>query len=113
MNVDFSDVDVEAADCITEESQYHNLLRNGACEVILEKHNWDKTKEVIEEIPKLNNGEYMLYYEVESTKMNSMVFCSVILSMLMDRNEGTNLQLNCEVTETKDGRNHFWLLKTK
>lgn len=113
MNVDFSDVEVGDADCVTEETEYHNLLRNGACEVLFEKHNWDKTKEVIRDIPKLDNGEYMLYYEVEPSKMNNILFCSVILSLMMDQNEGMNLKLSCDVTESKDGLNHFWLLKTK
>ena len=54
----------------------------------------------------------MLYFEMRKSKIN-IAFLNVIMGCVLDQNEGASLKLNCNVTESNDDRNHFWLLKEK
>lgn len=111
-DVDFSDV--EMSDGIgVEEKEYLTPLENDAYKVIQENHSWEKTKEVLESLLKLESGEYMLYFEMMKSKIGNMAFLNVILGYVLDQNEGTSLKLNCNVKESKDNKNHFWLLQAK
>ena len=111
--VDFSDVETSDGVGIVEEKEYLTPLENDAYKVIFEKHGWEKTKEVLESLPKLESGGYMLYFEMKKSKIGNMAFLNVILGCVLDQNEGTSLKLNCNVTESKDNQNHFWLLQEK
>ena len=112
-DVDFSDVEMTDGLDIAEEQEYLNPLENNVYRVIYEKHGWEKTKEVFDSFPKLEAGKYMLYFEMMKSKTGNMAFLNVILGYVLDQNEGTSLKLNCNVTESNDNLNHFWLLKKK
>ena len=116
MDMDFKDVDFNAADWEyeeIEEEQYLNPLESGNYVVVYEKHDWNRTKEALAELPKLDEVEYMFHIEVEKSKLGNMAFCNVILGYALEENKGKTLQLGCNCTESKDGKNHFWLLKAK
>jgi hypothetical protein len=42
-----------------------------------------------------------------------MAFANTILGILLLRNPDQDVRLNCEVEDTKDGLNHFWLFLKK
>ena len=96
-----------------EEQEYLNPLENDTYKVIYEKHGWEKTKEIFEGLSKLESGGYMLYFEMRKSKIGNMAFLNVIMGCVLDQNEGVSLKLNCNVTESNDDLNHFWLLKEK
>ncbi len=96
-----------------EEQEYLNPLENDTYKVIYEKHGWEKTKEIFEGLSKLESGGYMLYFEMRKSKIGNMAFLNVIMGCVLDQNEGASLKLNCNVTESNDDLNHFWLLKEK
>lgn len=108
---DFSDVEVSDGDDIAEEENYDNPLKNDRYSIVYEKHGWEKTKEALANLPKLDDAEYLFYFEVEKSKRNSVAFCNVIIGYALDENEGKRLTLGCNCVESQDGRNHFWLLK--
>ena len=111
--VDFSEVKIGDGKDTVEEEEYLNPLENDAYRIIYEKHGWEKTKEVLMSFPKLEDGEYLLYFETGKSKMKNMAFCTINLGYVLDQNGGRNLQLGCNITESKDDQNHFWLLKAK
>lgn len=111
--VDFSEVKTGDGKDTVEEEEYLNPLENDAYRIIYEKHGWEKTKEVLMSFPKLEDGEYLLYFETGKSKMKNMAFCTINLGYVLDQNGGRNLQLGCNITESKDDQNHFWLLKAK
>lgn len=110
-HVDFTDVDWEAAE--HEEEQFQNPLESGEYVIVFEKHGWMKTKEVLEELPKIGDADYFFYFELEKSKMGNMAFCNVILGYALEENKGKKLNMGCNCTDSKDGENHFWLLKKK
>ena len=111
--VDFSDVEVGDGKNVVEEEEYLNPLENDAYESIFQKHGWKKAKEVLHELPKLEDGEYLLYFEMQKDKVGNLMFCNVNLGYVLEQNPGKSLKLGCNVTDSKDDKNHFWLLKAK
>lgn len=113
LNVNFSDVEIGDEKDVVEEEEYLTPLENDAYVTIYEKHNWENAKEVLAEFPKLEDGEYILYYEMEKSRIGNMMFCNVNLGYVLEQNEGKSLKLACNVTNSEDDKNHFWLLKAK
>lgn len=111
--VNFSDAKTSDDKEVVEEEEYLNALENDAYEIIYEKHSWEKAKEVLRDLPKLEDGEYLLYFEIQKDKTGNMMFCNVNLGYVLDHNVGKSLKLGCNVTDSKDNQNHFWLLKAK
>jgi len=110
-DVDFSDVETSDGVGVMEEQEYITPLENGTYTIIYEMHRWKNTKEVLADFPELENGEYMLHFEMKKSKTINMAFCNAILGYVLDKNEGKTLKLGCNVTESKDDQNHFWLLR--
>lgn len=80
--------------------------------VVMEMNGWDHTVEILEKMPKLDGEqEYILYFEVVDEKMNYYDFCQIVISIVKDRNETDGINLSCIRNGSKDGQNHFWLLK--
>ena len=73
-----------------------------------------KVKDFFEELPALDESrEHALYFEVIEDKVNNTAFANTILGMLIDREPGKKMMLGCNVTFSKDGTNHFWLLRLR
>ncbi len=96
VNVVYTDVDNPVKD-----------IRNT---VVLEMNDWEHTVEVIEKLPELE-GELILYFELCDEKMDYTDFCIVALSIVKDRNKDYCNKITCTRNRSKDGKNHFWLLK--
>lgn len=113
--------DYETDDSFDEEDEeewdvdedYLNPLESPNYEVIFEKHNWDKTSEVLNELPELESGEYLLHFESNEAKIINTAYTSIILGIVVDKNSGRQLTLACNAGDAKDNKNHFWLLKKK
>ena len=111
--INFSDIEYSEDSEIDEEDDFLHPLESGEYVVICEKHNWEKTRNVMEDLPELESGEYLFHFELEEEKALNMAFCNVVLGMVVDQNPGKELTLGCNAHITTDGRNHFWLLKKK
>lgn len=92
------------------ESKVKNPVREGTHSVVFEGNGWKHTVEVLEKIPALVGG-YILYFELDDEKWTYNDFCVVVIRIMQDRNK--DMDFNIEVTRnrSKDGKNHFWLLK--
>ena len=98
------DVDEVFLNSPTESSDY---------DVLIEKHNWNRTSEVLDELPELESGEFVLHFEINEAKIINMAYTTILLGIVVDRNSGKKLMLACNATPSKDKENHFWLLKRK
>lgn len=113
LDIDFSEVCNGDLEEVIEEAEFINPLADETYEVMLEKHYWEKTKEALEAVPQLEDGEYFFYFEVKHKDGINMAFCNIVLGMALEANPGKHLNLNCNYTDSKDEKNHFWLLKKK
>ena len=116
-----SDIDYSLypdGDDAAEEVEYLNLLNDPNYEVIYENHGWDHVKDFFDQFETPADGEeYFLYFHVTSEKANQTAFANTVLGVLIGRNYGgkkdNDQKLQCNVTFSKDGQNHFWLLRRK
>lgn len=116
VTVEFKDVETRDGDEIVEEERYTNPLESDTYTIVYQKSGWEKTKEVLRELPKLEDGEYLFYFKVQREKMSkqfNMAFCNILIGYATTQNEKKKLQLGCDCTDSKDNQNHFWLLKAK
>ena len=111
---DFDFTEHPDGDDSEEEMVYLDSLNNPEYEVIYEQHGWSYVKDFFEELPALDESrEHALYFEVIEDKVNNTAFANTILGMLIDREPGKKMMLGCNVTFSKDGTNHFWLLRLR
>ncbi|MBQ7429441.1 MAG: MerR family transcriptional regulator [Butyrivibrio sp.] len=91
-----------------------DLLNDPNLVTCYEKHGWDAVKDFYDEFSVLEDGqEYKLLFELASDKANWTGFANTILGMLILKNKGRKRRLGCKIDSSKDGYNHFWLLKRK
>lgn len=112
VDVNYSDLKIEVND-VEEEEENKNPLSSNKYTTLFEKHGWSKTKEVLEYISDIDDGEYVFHFEMGETMPSNMAFCNVILGYVLDQNKGKSLQIACNCNKTQDEENHFWLLKAK
>jgi len=107
---EFSDGEAEG-----EEMEYLDLLHNPDFAVIYEKHGWAHVKEFLDEFGELEDGaEYALIFQVDQTKGTyNTAFGNTILGILLARNPEKKQSISCNIGDSDDGQNHFWLLKRK
>ena len=90
------------------------VLRDPAYEIVYEKHGWRHVKDFFPEFSRLEDGgEYQLVFALTEDKANQTAFSTTVLNLLLDENPGKKRTLGCDTTDTKDGENHFWLLKKR
>lgn len=92
------------------ESEAENPMREGNHAVVFEESGWENTSEILEKLPMLD-GKYILYFELNDEKWTYNDFCIVVISIVQDRNRDRNMNIECTRRRSKDGKNHFWLLK--
>lgn len=79
---------------------------------VLERHGWNRMKEVFEDIADLEDGAgYMIC--VDTVEKKGMGFSNTLLALLLERNEGKKLRLELYTEVSKDGRNHLLLRKRR
>ena len=90
------------------------VLQDPAYETVYEKHGWQHVKDFFPEFSRLEDGgEYQLVFALTEDKANQTAFSTTVLNLLLDENPGKKRTLGCDTTDTKDGTNHFWLLKKR
>ena len=90
------------------------VLRDPAYEIVYEKHGWQHVKDFFPEFARLEDGaEYQLVFALTPDKLNQTAFATTVLNLLLDENGGKKRTLGCDTTATRDGQNHFWLLKKR
>ena len=101
-----------------EETVYLDLLNDPNYEVIYESHGWDHVKDFFDQLetPKSGN-QYVFHFEVSREKANQTAFANTVLGVMIGKNYGgqkdNGQKLQCNVTFSQDGKNHFWLLRRK
>ena len=72
-------------------------------------------KDFFEEICDLEDGaEYALLFRVDPARsVYNEAFGNTILGMLLARNPDKRKSLTCNMEDSQDGQNHFWLLKRR
>ena len=109
----FDDVEVSEASC-EEEEEYLNPLEDDKYLLIYEKHYWNRMKEVLPLLPSVEKGEYFLQFEMPKERTKSIAFANVMLGYMLDKYGFEDLNvIQININESKDGQNHFWLLKAK
>ena len=101
-----------------EEREYLDLLNDPAFCCVYEKHGWERVRDFFDECCRLVNGEngseYALVFRVDPQKRTyTQAFGNTVLGILMARDPEKMRSLSCNMEESKDGQNHFWLLKRK
>lgn len=90
------------------------VLRDPTYKTVYEKHSWQHVKDFFPEFSRLEDGAaYHLVFALTPDKANQTAFATTVLNLLLDANGGKKRQLECSSTDTKDGENHFWLLKKR
>ena len=90
------------------------VLKDPTYRTVYEKHGWAHVKDFFPEFATLENGgEYHLIFALTPDKANQTAFATTMLNLLLDVNGGKERKLDCSTTDTKDGENHFWLLKKR
>lgn len=90
------------------------VLRDPNYITVYEKHGWQHVKDFFPEFSRLEDGaEYQLVFALTPDKANQTAFATTVLNLLLDENPGKKRTLGCSSADTKDGQNHFWLLKRR
>ena len=100
-----------------EEPEYVDLLNNPDYEIVYEKHGWSFVKEFFSEFSTLEEGQdYAMLFLLSQNKSNHNAFVNTALGMLLSCNPkdpDNKRSLSCNVSDSSDGQNNFWLLKRK
>ena len=98
-----------------EEEEYIDLLHNPNFILLYEKHGWEHVKDFFDELRELEDGaEYALVFRVNPSKsVYNTAFGNTILGILLAREPEKKKSLSCNMEDSHDGQNHFWLLKRK
>ena len=114
---DFEYSEYSESDESVEELEYVNMLNNPDYEIVYEKHGWSFVKEFFSEFSTLDEGQdYALEFHLCPSKRNHTAFANTVLGMLLNCNPDdldNKRSLSCNTTDSKDGQNHFWMLKRK
>ena len=87
-----------------------NPLNDANNTVVIEENGWKHTSEILAKMPSLE-GEHILYFELDGEKWSYNDFCYVVLKIVQNRNKDNTYKISCIRNQSKDGKNHFWLLK--
>ncbi len=97
----------------TKEEYWLNPKDNPEYACVYEKHGWKNVKEFLREIIELDSGEYLFHFEATKEKTANISFCNIVLGMVLNANAFKKMILGCELHDSKDNQNHFWLFKRK
>ena len=114
---DFEYSEYSDSDEAAEEPDYVDLLHNPDYEIVYERHGWEHVKDFFPEFSTLEEGQdYAMVFLLSKEKSNHNAFVNTAIGMLLNCNPkdpNKKRSLSCNVTDSKDGQNHFWLLKRK
>lgn len=118
--LDLSDMETDISLTNSSDDEIENPLADDDYEEVWCCHGWNHVYEFIRDIPPLDNNQmYKLAFElVEEKDSKTISFPLYMLSAMLIRegalgetNKGVNM--GCQVNQSKDGENHFTLLKRK
>lgn len=99
---------LETAD--TDRARMEAYLGDPAYELIFEKHGWRFMKDFYAQWSDLRpGGDYVLLFRLVPGKANHEAFANTVLGMLLLAPD-QHLTLRCDMDDSQDGLNHFWLL---
>lgn len=104
---------------VQEEDPFLKVLDNPDYKLITDQHGWTYAKEVLDPLHLPDDGKsYMLVFAIGPDKDNQTAFANTVLTLGMRKHWENRPQsvkagasLNCNVTTSEDGQNHFWLLQ--
>ena len=97
-----------------EEQNFQEFLSDPCLEYVFERHGWKYVKDFYNEIPELLNGEeYFFLFKLEAEKANNTAFANTLLGIICMNYLDRKMSLRCNVIDSDDGDNHFWLLKSR
>ena len=112
---DFEYSEYSESDESVEEPEYVDLLHNPDYEIVYEKHGWRFVKDFFAEFSRLEEGkDYTMLFLLSQSKSNHNAFVNTALGMLLrcnPKDPDNKRSLSCNVSDSSDGQNHFWLLK--
>ena len=106
----YADFRFAELDSNSTESKVISPVQEGKNSIVFNENGWKHTADILKRIPELV-GDYILYFELDDEKWSYNEFCMVVLRVIQDRNSGINLNIEVARNRSKDGINHFWLLK--
>ena len=113
--IEFSDYDER--DSGQEETEYVKLLENPDYETVYEVHGWAFVKDFFSELPALEDlKDYTMVFQIVPGKANNTAFVNTALGLLLrkaPKDPEKKRSLGCNVSDSADGQNHFWILKRK
>ncbi len=96
---------------------YLDFLNNPNYEIVYEKHGWRFVKDFFSELSPFDEGQdYAMVFLLSPGKSDHFAFVNTALGMLLRQNSWdpkNKRTLCCNVSDSSDGQNHFWLLKQK
>lgn len=113
---DFEYSEYSESDGAKEEPEYVNLLNNPNYEIVYEKHDWEFVKEFFSELSVLDEGrDYAMVFHLSPNKDNHNAFINTVMCMMLNSTPSSETDnkrsIDCNVSNSTDGQNHFWLLK--
>ncbi len=109
--------DVDSAEDLemdNEETDEISPLQNPDYTIAAEYHGWNYVKEIVDNFAGLDEDtEYNFYFEIEPKKESNVIFGFIIMQLAQDKNEGRKIVPSCNVSNSTDNKNHFYLLKKK
>ena len=106
----YTDFRFAELDSNSTESKVISSVQEGKNSIVFNEDGWKHTADILKRIPELV-GDYILYFELDDEKWSYNEFCMIVLRVVQDRNSGINLNIEVARNRSKDGINHFWLLK--
>ena len=99
---------------LPDASQRDQFLQQPDLTLVYEKHGWHYVKEFLNEFSDLKDGgEYTLVFALNAQKKQAAAFANTMLALLLHLNPGKKRTFQCQLTQSDDGKNHFWLLQKK
>ena len=92
-----------------EEASFENY------EPIWETHGWNYVHEFLDQIPTLESGSnyFFLFRLNDSTNRGSLSFPFFMIGAMLLRGYDAGITMGCSIESSKDGENHFTLLREK
>ena len=114
-DIEFSGYD--ESDDKKEEPVYVQLLESPDYDIVYERHGWKYVKDFFSDIPVLEDcRDYDMIFQIIPGKANNTAFANIAIGLLLrsyPRDPEKKRSLGCTVSDSKDGTNHFWLLRRK
>ena len=111
---DYDFLEYKEDDKVLEEQ--FDFFDNPEYELICEKHDWKFAKEFIYDCLDLEDGDYNYVFKVTDDREQSAAFPNIVLALALkdlEKNPEHKRNLGCTVTDSNDGKNHFWLFRKK